>query len=500
MGGDRIRTLGFTLCLVLTNACALAHTGDCTDNSNACTLDQSGVSPSARVASSDAHDAGGSTRLTTSAPSAPASSKPANATPGANSGKTPTKPDAGSVQQRAPERPIDKVDLLFVVDNSNSMADKQLALKAQLPKLISSLTSGKRWSGDPNPFPPVKDLHVGVVSTDMGVPGVANTFGCDPNGGDDGRLQHTPKPDAAANCSPDYPPFLSYSEGVANRPDSDGVRFVSDFQCVATLGTGGCGFEEQLEAPLKALWPSIYTDVKGNVVTPNPITFLSTTPAGTLGHGDVPVAQGGNLGFLRNDPAQGLSLIAIILLTDEEDCSPRTTEHLKPPDQYPPDTPYALEDINLRCFLHPEFSYDVRSRYYIGLRALRTGHEDMVVFAAITGVPADLVDADARGGVDFGDAVARDAYYATILNDTRMQETIDQSTNPGTGTGNLSPSCVGTDANGHTWLARPPRRIVKLAQLFGPQGIVQSICQSDFGPATDAIVGLIGERLAASGR
>jgi hypothetical protein len=489
-----MRTLGFALCLVLTNACASAHTSDCTDTSNACTLDQSGVTPSDRVASSDARDAGAFTRLTTSAPSEPASSKPANAKPDAGSGKTPNKPDAGGGKQSA-ERPIDKVDLLFVVDNSNSMADKQLALKAQLPKLISALTSGKRWSGDPNPFPPVGDLHVGVVSTDMGLPGVANGFGCDPNGGDDGRLQHTPKPGAGTNCSPDYPPFLSYSQDSADRAE----QFASDFQCVAALGTGGCGFEEQLEAPLKALWPSIYTDAKGNVVTPNPITFLSTTRSGTLGHGDVPVAQGGNLGFLRNDPAQGLSLIAIILLTDEEDCSPRTTEHLKPADQYPSDTPYALEDINLRCFLHPEFSYDVRNRYYVGLRALRPGHEDMVVFAAITGVPTDLVDADARGSVDFGDAAARDAYYETILNDSRMQETIDQSTNPGTGSGNLSPSCVGTDASGHTWLARPPRRIVKLAQLFGPQGIVQSICQNDFGPATDAIVGLIGERLAASG-
>jgi hypothetical protein len=124
----------------------------------------------------------------------------------------------------------------------------------------------------------------------------------------------------------------------------------------------------------------------------------------------------------------------------------------------------------------------------------------MVVFAAITGVPTDLVNSDARGPVNFSNAEERDVYYDTILNDPRMQETIDQSSKPGTGSGNLSPSCIGTDANGHTWVARPPRRIVKLAQLFGPQGIVQSICESDFGPATDAIVSLIGERLAASRR
>ena len=41
---------------------------------------------------------------------------------------------------------------------------------------------------------------------------------------------------------------------------------------------------------------------------------------GTVGHGDTE-----NAGFLRNDPAQGLSLITVILLTDEEDCSSSNT-------------------------------------------------------------------------------------------------------------------------------------------------------------------------------
>src|ERR1700755_240137 len=63
---------------------------------------------------------------------------------------------------------VDKVDLLFMVDNSNSMAGEQESLKVQFPKLITVLTSGERMPGDPNPFPPAKDLHLGVVSSDMG--------------------------------------------------------------------------------------------------------------------------------------------------------------------------------------------------------------------------------------------------------------------------------------------------------------------------------------------
>ena len=101
-------------------------------------------------------------------------------------------------------------------------------------------------------------------------------------------------------------------------------------------------------------------DGSGNIVSPNPFSFLATNQEGTLGKGDVPQAQGGNQGFLRNDKLSGQSVIAVVVVTDEEDCSVRNTEHLKLPGQLPPDSPYAKEDINLRCFNHKEFAYDVR--------------------------------------------------------------------------------------------------------------------------------------------
>jgi hypothetical protein len=390
-------------------------------------------------------------------------------------------------------RAVEKVDLLFMVDNSNSMAQEQVSLKAQFSKLIEVLTSGNRFPGDPNPFPRTKDLHVGVVSSDMGIPGVnfgAGT-GCSPDGGDDGKLQHAPH---GADCDAGYPAFLSYNASMGTNQ----AKFANDFGCIAQLGTGGCGFEEQLESPLKALWPSVFTDAKGNVVTPNPITFLATTPAGTLGRGDVPVAQGGNLGFLRNDPVTGLSLIAIIVVTDEEDCSSRTTEHLKPPSQLAADSPYKNEDINLRCHYNPTLLYDVANRYLRGFRLLRQGNEQLVVFGAITGVPPDLADSRAIDATDFSNEAARNAFFDTILNDPRMQETLDPSTNPGMGTGNLIPSCSRTDSTGLVATAYPPRRIVQLAKLFGENGIVQSICQDDFGPALDTISNVIAKQLVAA--
>src|ERR1700748_677474 len=76
------------------------------------------------------------------------------------------------VSRKVQVKNVDKVDLLMMVDNSNSMAGEQGSLKDQFPSVIKVLTTGYRFDGDPDPFPPVKDLHVGVVSSDMGIPGV----------------------------------------------------------------------------------------------------------------------------------------------------------------------------------------------------------------------------------------------------------------------------------------------------------------------------------------
>jgi hypothetical protein len=432
--------------------------------------------------------------------------------PGGSAGSSPSKPEPGAKDAGAgprdagpgpsskdagpkPDLPapssgdVSKLDLLFVIDNSNSMAEKQRSLRALFPKLIDALTTGERYPGDPHPFPAAPDLHVGVVSTDMGIPGVnfGSTTNCLPDGGDDGRLQHTPHGDG---CDAAYPTFLSYDEQAG----SDRSKLANDLSCIAALGTGGCGFEQPLEAPFKALWPTVFTDQNGNIVTPNPISFLATTQQGTRGRGDVPANQGGNLGFLRNDRATGVSLIAIVVVTDEEDCSPRTTEHLLPASQLDTNSPYYEQDINLRCFYNPTLLYDVKLRYGRGLKLLRENNPELVVFAAIAGVPPDLVDRSALEATDFGDASARDRFYSGILDDPRMFEAIDPETNPGTGTGNLRPSCVDIDPQGQRSVAYPPRRIVQLAREFGESGIVQSICQDDFAPAIGAIVDTIARQ------
>ncbi len=407
---------------------------------------------------------------------------------------TPCLVSAVSVTVKA--KTIDKVDLLFVVDNSRSMAAEQASLRKEFPRLIKVLTTGERFAGDPNAFPAIKNLHVGVVSTDMGIPGVEFDR-CDANGGDDGRLLNVPN---GSGCSEMYPPFLTYIGDPSMGEMGDPDVFANDVGCIASLGTGGCGFEQQLEAPLKALLPQVQTDENGNVLA-NQIRFRATTEGGTWGKGDMPPSQGGNLGFLRNDPVAGTSLIAIVVVTDEEDCSVKETEHLKPRTQLNENSPFYTEDINLRCFLHKEFLYDVKERYYEGLRRLRPGNENLVVFAAIAGVPPDLVAPEVLAGTNFKVPAERDAFYNRILSDQRMQEMVDPASNPGMGTGNgdLRPSCVRPAVGeAEPAVAYPPRRIVELAQAFGQYGIVQSICQDNFGPAMTAIINVIADNIVRS--
>jgi hypothetical protein len=397
--------------------------------------------------------------------------------PGPDGGSLSPAPDASLATPDAtpgldPCRRIRNVDLLFVVDNSGSMSEEQASLAREFPKLVRALASGDRDADGKEDFPPVEDLHLGVVSSDMGLPGIPGIPGCDGLGGN-GILNRVPDP-MLADCETEYPKFLGYAAG---NDDPDAIA--RDFACLASLGTAGCGFEQQLEAGLKALWPADDPS----------IGFLGDgMGAGKTGHAG---AENGD--FLRPDKGPDISIVAIVVVTDEEDCSSHDLTHFTPalfldPND-PADAMLLAQDLNLRCYHNPANLHPV-SRYVNGYRALRKGLEQLVVFAAIAGVPPDLVNAEALAQVDFGNGTERDAFYAGVLADPRMAEVPDPSKPPGEGA--LTPSCDVADRG----LAYPPRRITQVAEAFGENGIVQSICQKDFGPAVDVIVGAIGRTVA----
>lgn len=345
---------------------------------------------------------------------------------------------------------IDTVDLLFMIDNSGSMAQEQNLLRAEIPRMIRALSEGDREGDGVRDFPPLRSLHVGIIHSDLGagdVPEGEAVPSCDPGLGDDGIMRTTSR--GFEGCSPSYPSrVFELNVGV-----DDLTTFGTAVGCVAAATTGGCGFEQQLEATLKALSPA----------SPQPFVASYYVPptfyGGERGHGD-----GANAGFLRAD-----SVLAIVLLSDEEDCSVPAYDIF-----YPGSPLYTGHPLNLRCERFDEDRYPVE-RYVAGFRQLRE-NPSLLVYSAIVGIPEDLAD----------------LRYEAMLADRRMQLVEDPAMDPPQ---RHLPSC--DTANG---TAYAPRRMIEVARGLrdlGAHTTIQSICASTFGSGVDAIVDEIAEALGA---
>ncbi len=354
---------------------------------------------------------------------------------------------------------VDKVDLLFMVDNSRSMEEEQLSLADQFPRLVNVLATGQRPTGDD--FPPVRDLQIGIISSDMGTGGFRVNTCKEPMFGDDGILR-TASNTPVTGCSANPYKFLRYRPADDDEDLNGAARFAQDVSCIATaLGTGGCGFEQQLEATLKAITPST-----------SEITFNQ----GTRGHADGQNRLDTGEPFVRPD-----SLLALVLVTDEEDCSARD------PELFNEDSTVYGGEPNLKCsslgFLNdPRMPIHPISRYVDGFLATRQA-PDLLVYAAIVGVPTNLTVPATEGNPE--------VTFQQILEADLMREERDPVM-----AGQLRPSC-----NTARGLAFPPRRLVEVAQELENRqsnGIVQSICQADFTPALDAIIQKIADVLGGT--
>jgi hypothetical protein len=354
---------------------------------------------------------------------------------------------------------VDEVDLLFMVDNSNSMTEEQTSLGVELPRLINILSTGDRDGDGSQDFQPVRSMHVGVITSDMGAGGLdtptcqGGTFGS--MYGDDGVLLDRSRQTGCMASG--WPRTFDFVRGT-----TDPTMFASDVSCVARTALGGCGFEQQLEAVLKALSPSLPTTWTAPGYVP-PVFFN-----GTFGHADRE-----NMGFIRENSA-----LAIILVSDEEDCSWTDPELVNQRSTiYDP-------NLNLRCFNYPMVVHPVE-RYirgidgHSGLVNLRQ-NPNLLIFAAIVGVPVATVP----------DPLSID--YNRILTDPLMEEVVDPADMT-----RLRPSCDDA-ARG---VAYPPRRIVRVAQGIeqsGGSATVQSICQASYAGALDAIIAKIADALGGA--
>jgi hypothetical protein len=386
-----------------------------------------------------------------------------------------------TVSLDASQSGTDKVDLLFVIDNSGSMSEEQVKLNVQLRRLVEVLTTGN-FDGVAKPngetdFQPVGSLRLGVVSTDLGSNGVGGVRSCgnqsfspteqdvdaaktflDRPRGDDGQLLNSTavasagvfvqnearEPVLAIPARPEcagmnLPRFLEFPGG------GTAAEVASRFSCIAELGANGCGIEQQLESMWKALAPSSDRSFSG----------------ATGGQGD---PAGVNNGFIRPD-----AILAVILVTDEEDCSG--------PDASAP-VLFSQADAkvaNVLCGRNPD-KLHMAQRYVAGLKSLKSeAYQDRVIFAGIVGVP---VAVNTRG-MTLEQILARDDMQFAEMTVGTQQRT--------------RPVCT---ASGGAGSADPARRIVEVAKGFGENGVITSICEDDYGAALNAVITKIAGKLS----
>jgi hypothetical protein len=356
---------------------------------------------------------------------------------------------------------IDKIDLLLAIDNSPSMGDKQQILAAAIPTLVNGLlnpacvdaSTGVVGARPASPFdscdtvnPPgfnraftaILDVHIGIVSSSLGGHGNnASTCGEEDasahqndaghlltrtlgpggvmgeddgwNGGGsagEGFLLWDP---SQPGSTPKYPGNGITSFGTPGSGDGGLEDQLTDL----VLGTGqdGCGYESQLESWYRFL------------VDPHP--YASIGPASMYDyeqHGLDTTVMTERADFLRSD-----SLLAIVMLTDENDCSVREYGAFpiltSPTPMVRPTAACATNPLDPccgSCLNPPAGCGDLPE--CAGLPTL-SAMEDQPNLRCF--------DTQRRFGVDFMYPIER---YSTALTSTTLPD--PHNTNPGDGTAN----------------------------------------------------------------
>jgi len=234
----------------------------------------------------------------------------------------------------------DKIDLLLMIDNSISMNDKQEVLRSALPDLMNRFVNpicvdaqGNQYppppegsttcpAGQSREFQPIGDIHVGVVSSSLGDVGANVSCPIDEGyakyAADQVDMAHLLGSLERSHADTNAQGFLEWHAGSTN---------VSDFnrnfqQLLQDVGEKGCGWEAQLESwyrflidpvPYRAL---ARVQCAGSTSAANNCVGRATGPDNRFLLDEALLEQ--RDAFLRPD-----SLVAIVMLSDENDCSIR---------------------------------------------------------------------------------------------------------------------------------------------------------------------------------
>jgi hypothetical protein len=228
-------------------------------------------------------------------------------------------------KDNGPQKEVTKVDLLVAVDNSISMADKQRLFAKAVPELVSRLvnppcikgagaivsqpasSTAACPSGSQRATEPLRDLHIGVITSSMGAHGANGANDVCTRAADDDHAHLLP---TVRNGIDSYngKGFLKWDpDGVASPAgESDPAALAAALgTMVEAAGELGCGYEAQLESVYRFL------------VDPDPpqsVELRADNLTAKVGTDYELLSQRDS--FLRPD-----SSVVVLMLTDENDCS-----------------------------------------------------------------------------------------------------------------------------------------------------------------------------------
>ena len=326
------------------------------------------------------------------------------------------------------------IDILFVIDDSPSMADKQANLANNFPNFINVLNTIE--GGLP-------DVHIGVVSSDVGTkatqdaaPGPAigsiGQGGCSGTG-DSGNLQITGAPVQGVFLSD-----IKLSNGMRQTNYTGDLATV--FGQMARVGAGGCGFEQHLESMRRAL--------NNNMA---------------------------NAGFLRPD-----AYLAVIFIADEDDCSMSKAALLGPESAaLGPQQSFRCTRFGVTC---DQGGGSTDAMNQVGTKGQCHPNENSQYLEKV------------QTYVDFLKGLKTDStnvIVAGIMGTTEpVQTELRAPPNGGTAIPSLAHSCSYMGATG-TEVGDPPIRIKFLLDQFPNRSTFTSICQTNLSDGLTLIAQLL---------
>ena len=411
-----------------------------------------------------------------------------------------------------------KVDMLFVIDNSGTMGEEQLNLARNFPILINEL-QGLTNEDD---VLVGADVNIMVTTTDFGHPLCSNFAKYPPEQGAPVDTSCLDRIDRFVPLDPKDPPQFEACQGVCELkdlvpedhfihfdtqdPDDNNVpnvepKDINDDQelddavaqtlaCIAPQGVDGCGYEAPLENMLQAINPNAWWNSGKNSIKP----------------------------FLRHD-----ALLAIVIITDEADCSVHDYEVFNASgpwgDDYWNEQPGFGKsqssaicwnagvvcdgpDQNghyLDCRSNDELLLQPVERYIDHLiDNVRENQGKEVVMLGILGVPPIERDDEGKitgGGVD--ELVIRDWEDPEWPDgDILPEDWPDEPAEYKQWLFGIGPGCTGTDEmDGFTGQAIPPVRVREVCESLDYEDnvrcCIESICDTDFRPALGCLADVI---------